>query len=120
MSTNITHSTGSITPEVLDGFDSARPARSIVHTILGRADPDITRRPSGMRTGTLSLVFATGAAAASAEAILRVPQTLTLSDSDVPQVAMTFVVAGGDITVALDRSTRGVWIVTVPFQEIAP
>lgn len=119
MATVITHSAGVITPEVVDGYEATSEARTIVHTILGREDPDITLRPPGLRTGALTLVFATGAAAASAEAVLRFPQVLELSDTDAPNVAMSFVVATGDIAPKLDPETRRVWTLTVPFQEVS-
>lgn len=120
MTTIITFSGGEITPEVVNGFEASRAARSIVHTILGRADPDITLRPAGLRKGTLTLVFATGAAAASAEAALVVPRVFTLVDPDVPNVSMAFVVADGDVETSLDMDTQIVWIVRVPFQEVTP
>ncbi|WP_157540754.1 hypothetical protein [Microbacterium sp. XT11] len=120
MSTVIVHSAGTITPKVVQGFESARAARTIVHTILGRADPDITYRPAALRSGTLTLVFANGADAAAAEAVLVMPQTFTLSDTAVPQVAMKFVVAGGDVVRTLDDGTRTVWTVKIPFREVAP
>lgn len=119
MSTIITHAGGTITPEVVNGFASSRQARSIVHTILGRPDPDITFRPAGLRKGELTLVFETGAEAAAAEAVLVVPQVFGLNDPDVPQVSMSFVVADGEIQNALDLETQRVWIVRVPFQEVA-
>lgn len=120
VSTIITHNTGVITPEVVNGYDAAREARTIVHTILGRPDPDITLRPAGLRSGTLTLVFATGAAAASAEAALLFPQVLVLSDPDVPQVAMSFVVGpeGQASTRSLDLDTQTVWLLELPFQEV--
>lgn len=119
MSTIITHNTGTIAPAVVEGFEAVQSARSIVHTILGRPDPDITYRPAGLRTGTLTLVFASGADAASARAILVVPQVFTISDPDVPEVTMPFVVAGGDISSSLADSRKS-WIVTVPYQEVTP
>lgn len=120
MTTIITHSGGVITPEVVDGFDAEREARSIVHTIMGREDPDVTMRPSSLQQGTLTLVFATGAAAAAAAATLNLLRVFTLSDSDVPEVNMSFVVANGRARRRLDSSTRKVWIVEVPFSEVAP
>lgn len=119
MATVITHSTGTITPEEVNGFASAREARTIIHTILGRSDPDVTLRPAGLRTGTLKLVFATGAASAAAEAVVRYPQVLTLSDADVPEVGMSFVVAEGEITNTLDLETQAVWVLEVPYQEVS-
>lgn len=118
MASVIIHSTGTITPNVINGFVATREARSIVHTILGRSDPDVTFRPVGLRAGTLTLVFADGSAASSAEAALIVPQVLTLTDPDVPEVGMSFVVAEGDIVSRLDDGTQKVWIVEVPFREV--
>lgn len=118
MSTQITYAGGVITPAVVNGFETTRLARSIVHVILGRPDPDITIRPTGLRKGELTLIFATGAEAAAAEATLSIPQRFTLSDADVPEVSMSFVVAAGEIGVSLDLETQTVWQVVVPFQEI--
>lgn len=118
MSTVIQHATGAITPEVVDGYEASIEARSRVHTILGRRDPDITLRPAGLREGTLSLVFASRAAAWGAVAALRTPQVLTLTDADVPEVGMSFVVAGGSLQPRLDPDTRAVWTLAVPFQEV--
>lgn len=122
MSSVITHSTGEITPAVVNGFAATRPAPSVVHTILGRPDPDITYRPAGLRAGTLKLVFETGAEAAAAESVLGAPQVFVLSDPDVPEVYMPFVVADGDgsgeIRSTLDDETQTVWTLEVPFQEV--
>lgn len=120
MTTTITHSSGVIAPEVVHGFQATRDARSIVHTILGREDPDITFRPASLRKGTLTLVFPTGAAASAAEAILVTGQVFTIQDSTVAEVGMSFVVADGSVTRSLDGGTRVVWTVAVPFQEVAP
>lgn len=118
--TTITHSTGVITPTVVDGWSASREARTKVHDILGRSDPDVTLRPAGLRAGTLKLVFATEQAAADAVAVLAVPQVLTLADADRPSLAGRFVAADGTIELQLDDETRDVWIVTCPFREVAP
>lgn len=118
--TTIIHSSGVIVPEVVDGYEPAIDVRSIVHTILGRSDPDVTFRPAGMRTGVLSFVFAARASAWAAVAVLRVPQVLTLTDADVPEVNMSFVVAPGQLRPTLDPETRAVWIVEVPYAEVTP
>ncbi|WP_449408366.1 hypothetical protein [Microbacterium maritypicum] len=116
MSTTITHAGGTITGSMQE-WDANAEARSIVHTILGRADPDITLRPTGLRRGEFTLVFPSGAEAAAARAVLAVPQSLSLSNSGVDEVAMQFVVAGGDLGHSL--SSGGVWSLRIPFQEIA-
>lgn len=121
MSTIITHSTGVITPEVVNGYEASRSVETIVHKIIGREDPDITLRPAGLRSGTLTLVFATGADASAAEAALLFPQVLTLSDTAVPEVSMSFVVGpeGQASTSTLDLESQTVWLVELPFHEVA-
>ncbi|WP_309105018.1 hypothetical protein [Microbacterium sp.] len=118
--TTITHTTGTLTPVVVDGWRAARPARTVVHEILGRTDPDVTFRPAGLRRGTLRLVFPAEADAAHAVQVLATPQRLTLTDPDRATLAMAFVVPsdGGDIECELDDATRNVWIVSCPFQEV--
>ncbi|MFD8768458.1 hypothetical protein [Microbacterium oxydans] len=116
MTTTITHASGTIAA-YMSSFEGDTPLRSIVHTIIGRPDPDITKRPSGLRKGTLKLVFETGAAAVAARAVLAVTQPLTLSNSGVDEVSMQFVVAGGDLGQVL--SSGGVWSLEVPYQEIS-
>lgn len=117
MSTTITHASGVITPTALQGWEAAAPARSIVHDIMGRPDPDITKRPTGLRRGTLTLVFASGQAAYAARAVLAVTQPLTLAHDSIAQVGMLFVVAGGDLGDVLGAANE--WTLSVPFQEIA-
>lgn len=118
--TTITHAAGVITPTVQDGYAARIPTRSKVHVILGRRDPDVTFRPSGMRSGNLPLVFASAADAWAAVAVLVVPQQLTLTDPDQPHINMVFVVGEGEIAPRLDDETRSVWLLDVPFQEVLP
>lgn len=118
--TTITHSTGAITPELIDGYEAKREARTIVHPILNRSNPDITLRAPSLRSGEFRCLFPVQADAVAAFAVLSIPQVLTLNDADVPAVAMSFVVAEGDLTIALDDETRDVWWVTVPFVEVTP
>lgn len=118
MTTTITHASGVIAPAALRDWSANADLRSIIHTILGRSDPDITKRPTGLRRGSLTLVFATGADAYAARAVLAVTQPLALANSGVDEVAMTFVVAGGDLGEVLGAASE--WTLDVPFQEITP
>lgn len=120
MTSTITHSTGTISPTVINGYEATREARSVVHQILNRSDPDVTLRAPGLRRGALKCVFATEAEAVSAFGVLSIPQVLVLNDSTAPSIGMSFVVADGDLHVTLDPETRVVWIVTVPFVEVSP
>lgn len=119
MSTEIAHSGGTISPVAMSGYEPSFEVRTIVHTILGREDPDITFRPAGLRSGTLPLEFASEVDAWAAIAVFRTPQVLTLANSNVPSMNMTFVVAAGEIRPELD-TTRTRWTLYVPFQEVTP
>lgn len=117
--TTITHSTGTITPQLIDGYQAASEARTIVHPIINREDPDVSLRVAGLRSGSFRCLFPAQADALAAFAVFRTPQVLTLNDPDVPAVGMSFVVAEGDISIELDGDTRSVWWVTVPFREVS-
>lgn len=114
----ITHSAGTIVPDIIDGYRGSREVRTVTHTVLGNPSPDVTFRRAGLRSGRLSLVFGVEADARAAEEVLALPQRLTLVTDDRPTLAMMFVVAGGAIDVSLDDQTRDAWIVDVPFQEV--
>jgi len=118
--TTITHSTGTITPTIVDGFTSTRESGTLVHPILGSENPDVTLRPAALRAGILTLVFASASAATAAEMVMASAQVLTLTDPDVSQIGMSFVVTGGGIELDLDRESRSAWLLRVPFQEVAP
>lgn len=118
MGATITHSSGEITPLAMPEWKETSEARTVMHPILGREDDDVTFRPTGMRRGTFTFVFATGAAAYAARATLRTAQRFTFAHSDIPEIAMIFVVADGDIGVELGRASE--WRVTIPFREVKP
>lgn len=120
MTTTIAHSAGTITPSSMPTLLTTSTANTLVHDILNRADPDVTLRVAGLRRGSWQLVFDDETAALSAFEVLRVPQVLTLSNTDVPAIGMAFVVADGDIALELDPNTKAFWTIEVPFVEVSP
>lgn len=120
MATTITHSTGTIVPAVVNGYEASREAKTIVHGVLNRSNPDVTFRAPGLRVGQLRCIIATQADAITAFGILSLPQVFAITDPDTPAIGMSFVVAGGDLTIELDDETQSVWIITVPFAEVLP
>jgi hypothetical protein len=113
----ITHSSGTLTPTVVDGYSAERETRTIVHPLLGREDDAVTFRPSGLRKGTLPLVFASEADAAEALEVLATPQVLSFLSDDRPTLNMTFVIVSPGASLDLDAQTRNVWLVRAPFKE---
>lgn len=117
MSVTITRGESSVAPYMVLGYKSSRAAGNLIHTIIGRADPDVTIKPAGLRTGTLQLFCLDLATALEVEAIHAGEGSLDLVDTDLPTLAMTYVV-DGDIELELDPDTRRRWVVTVGFQEV--
>lgn len=115
----ITHGATTIAPDIIDGFDSRRDSANIVHEILGRSNPDITFRPAGLRTGTLTLVFASETESAAAENVHVSGTVFTIVSTDRATIQMTYVVQG-EISRKLDAETRDAWVVEIGYQEVTP
>jgi hypothetical protein len=107
---------GSTAPTVIDGYETERESRNVVHDLIGGgiAVTLILPRP---RSGELTLHYATEVQAWGALALLSNESAYTLTDSDRPGVGMTFVV-NGSVQLALDDDTRDTWTVSLPYQEI--
>lgn len=115
--TTLSDGTTTIEPILVTGWQTSRPARAVVHTIIDRPEPEVTLREAGLRVGVFELLFATLAEAAAAEALHTQAVSFTLTDDTVG--TLDYVVAGGDIDVELDDATRSLWLVRVPFQEVS-
>lgn len=120
MSATITHLAGTIVPELIDGYTASREARTIVHDIINRSNPDVTLRAPGLRRGSFRCLFPVQGDAIAAYGTLGTPQVFTITDPEVPAVGMSFVVAEGDLDIELDDETRAAWWVIVPFVEVNP
>jgi hypothetical protein len=118
MAHTISDGTTVITPRHITGFESSRPTKTVVHTVVGSAASAITLRPAGLRTGTLEAIFDTLTQALALEALLAQAKSFALTVSDAPALGMAFV-AVGNITADLDPDTD-LWVVTSGFQEVAP
>lgn len=116
----LSNGTDTISPELVTGYQSTREPRTIVHNILGTSSVDVTVRPAGPRSGTLELLILSEADAAAAETALSGATVWTLTDADRSTIGMSFVVSGGAITRTLEDETRQLWLVSVPFVEVAP
>lgn len=120
MATTITYTGGTITPTQVDGYRAARTPGNIVHDVPNKSNPDVSLRAAGLRRGEFLLVFSNQADAVAAFAALTVPRVFALASTDLPLIAMSFVVHGTDVVLELDRDTRKVMTVTVPYQEVTP
>ncbi|SDT69445.1 hypothetical protein [Jiangella sp. DSM 45060] len=119
MTTTITDGTTTLTPLLVLGWAPARQARTRVHQLLGRPDPDVTLRPHALRAGQLRILCADEVAAAAMEQMHAAGTVLTLADDDVATAAMAYVVSG-QLTTELDQVTLLRWVVTADFTEVLP
>ncbi|WP_053203792.1 hypothetical protein [Jiangella muralis] len=117
--TTISDGTTTLTPLLVLGWSPTREARTRVHQLIGRPDPDVTLRPHALRTGTLRILCADEAAAAAMEQLHARGVVLTLADDDLTTVAGAYVVSG-TITTELDTQTLTRWVVTADFTEVTP
>lgn len=114
-STGVRYATSS--PLVVVGYDSARAGRNVFNPVLGRGYPDVTLQPATPRTGTLTFLFTSEADAAECERMHRGTDLLTLTDSDLSTIGMTYVL-DGNLRRQLDPETLSVWTVAVDYQEV--
>lgn len=122
MATTLTRGANVIAPTLVDGYMSTMEAATVVHQIIGKSEPDVTLRPSLMRSGTLRMAWlTTGAETDSAQAATWLQGTgpWVLASSEASSINMSFVVSGR-IDRELDPDSRQWWTVSVDFQEVAP
>lgn len=107
-----------VAPDNVDGYEASRGARTKVHNVLGRVDPDITLRPAGLRTGTLTLGFIGESDAFDAHTQFSKGVVWTFYTDERP-ITFSFVVPdGGTISLRLDDATRDLWFISLPFSEV--
>lgn len=106
------------TPLVAVGYSAARASRNIIHDIIGQAGPAVSLRPTGLRTGQLTLIYDDAALAAAAVALLARSAVFTLTDDELTLAGMRFVLAPGQITNTINPATLRHWTITAPFQEL--
>lgn len=122
MPTTITASTGSpatTTPIALSGYKSARASLNRVHRLIG-GGVAIATGLGVPRAGRMQLVYSSRAEAFAAFNMHARPATFTLTQTDIGQVGMTYVIAeNGGVEIMLSDATRSIWTVAVDFQEVS-
>ncbi|WP_460776011.1 hypothetical protein [Microbacterium sp. GXF7504] len=110
----ITSGGTTINPVAVYDFSSSRPSGNKTHRIPGRAEPDVTRRVAGLRTGTLRLAFRNAADSLAAENLHASGGICTLVADP---LTMSYVVADGG-SIVRSRTKAGAWTLEVDFQEV--
>jgi hypothetical protein len=106
-------------PVLITAWSVSQESRNVVHTIIGRNDPDITLKPATTRTGTLELLFSSASAANTARGILANGTVFTITDSETWLNGLDFVMSG-NISTALEDETRKMWTIQADFTEVIP
>lgn len=113
-----TNGAGNTSPlAILAPYSTAWQSRNIVHDTIG-GDIAVSLVPPRPRSGTLELLYAAEDDAYACSALHGVQTSFTLSEPEVPHMAMTYVV-DREVSTRLNEQT-GEWVVSVGFQEVAP
>lgn len=115
--TTLTKGATTITPTIVDGYSTTQSARTILHDIIGRSNPDVSFAADSLRSGSLRCMFVLEADADAARDALAQPGVWTLADAARSSIGMLFV-RQGDMTVELDDETRELWVLTLGYQEV--
>jgi len=113
----ITSGTLTFTPQLITSWEVQQESRNVIHTIIGKASPDVTLKPAATRTGTLELLFTSASAANTARGVLAAGTIFTISDSETWLNGLTFVMSGA-ISTALEDETRKLWVISADFTEV--
>ncbi len=117
MATTITTGANIISPDLILSWSSEQESRNIVHTIIGRSNPDVTLKPANLRTGTLELFFTTPEDAFECAALHAESATFLITSDETWIDGMLYVV-DGSIGQVLEDTTRRYWQVNISFQEL--
>jgi hypothetical protein len=117
MTTTITDSISSFSPDLVMEYSTEKQSRNVIHNVIGKAEPDVTLELDGLRIGTLRLFFESKENAWVAYEALGQVATWELTDTDTPEINMNFV-REGRMTMTLDSVSRRRWIIEMDYQEV--
>lgn len=107
-----------LTPDLVTDYGYARRSRSIIHELIGRADPDVTLRPASTRNGTLSYFAVSRELAYELELMHVAGDIFTVdTDPDDPTAVAFQYVLDGDLRVEYDAENDK-WMTRVGFREV--
>lgn len=117
MSIQILNNETTIEPVMLLEYEAEVASHNIIHSIIGKGDPDVSLADDSTKIGTLHLFFDTKADAWNAFNALRDVSVWTLNDTDHPEIDMDFT-RRDRMKIRLDMVSRRRWIVEMDYQEI--
>lgn len=117
MTVQILNNESLIEPVMLLEYQTEVVSNNVIHTIIGKGEPDVSLAEDMTRQGTLHLFFDTKADAWAAFYALRGISTWTLTDTDHPEIDMDFT-RRDRMVLRLDSVSRRRWIIEMDYQEI--
>lgn len=100
------------------GYQSDRTVPTVVHSLIGIANPDFTVKPPGPRAGTFRMFCTSESTATTLATFLARTGPFTLTDTGTTLANTTFLVTGR-ITYELDEQTWLRCVVSVEYTETA-
>lgn len=114
-----TNGAGTTTPlTILSPWETSWESRNIIHPLIG-GGLVVSLVAPWPRAGEFEALYATEAEAFACAALHGNETSFTLTESDRPHLAMTYVV-DGTTRVRLDDDTLEVWVVSVGYQAVTP
>lgn len=99
-------------------YGAARASATVLHDVIGRADPLPSLGTLKARTGTLDLWCATEAGAHDVVALYGLGKVVMLRDAEHPDLEMYHVATDVDIQPESQRTDPWRWVVSVRFAEV--
>ena len=125
MSISISNGTSTITPSGMVGYQSTQASQSVLHQVIGRGDMDVSYAPTGLRSGTMTLLFSSVALVEAARVFYAATGgRFVYTDGDFGgALSMTHVLNGNLVVSYVDDTTSGGiaaggWTLAVDFQEV--
>lgn len=118
MSTTISNGSTTWTALILTELEDAREGRNVFHSILGTNERSVSFRPGALSTGTFQVLMATRALASALRDAVADGQVLTLDSTELPDLNMTFVLAG-QAGLMVHEDDRSKWWVTVEYEAVS-
>jgi len=115
MTATITGPASSIFPTLVMDYETVKIAKNVFHEIIGKSEPDVSLELDPTRAGTLNLFFEYKADAWDAYTALATGIPFALSDSETPEVNMSFA-RDGRMTMRL-TGDRKHWVIEMEYRE---
>lgn len=115
---SLTDDAASFTALATVEYDARRNVPNVLHQIIGRGDVDVTFKPGGLRSGSMTLLFDSyDDADGASSSLATTPGVWAYGDGGDELTIIMRLVVNGETALVLDE-TRAAWLLQIPFQEV--